>query len=577
MTLRSRPVLDRKHRPRWQDELRTQQLTIIGFALAIAIALGIFGAAAWNGYWESHLRPVASVAGQTFTRGDLDARERVITAETVAEINELSGQVGVGPRDQVLQQQVQALSDRLGSISTAASEALVEGATLEARAATFGVAVTEDEVDAEIAARASLPERVRARLVLIEALPEDAEEDAEPTDEQLAAARESAQEAIDRIEGGEDFSAVAIDVSDDFTAPTGGELGWFEDGDTAYDAYFDALADADAGDLVGPVETGRGFAVLELVDRRDATTEGGVTEFLDAQGVPDAAYRDHVRQSLLLDAFRDHFAEQVVVTPTAQRRVAEIVIRPPTGEVVPQERARHVLVQPDPELDSQEEATEEQWETALAEAEEVVELVGADDADWFEIAEEHSDDTGSGARGGDLGWYDPEASPFVEPFTEALADLEVGEISEPIRTDFGWHVIQKTGERESPQEQAADLVQQLREDPDTFAETASVISENPETAREGGEVGWIAPYQLDEAREEAVFALTEVGEVSDPVDDPTIGLTIYQLLETSESREIEEDRLTEIRTTGFERWMDDEVRTGVDTWLDPQFTSATTG
>ena len=43
MTIRSRPVLDRKHRPRWQDELRTQQLTVIGFAVAIAIALGIFG------------------------------------------------------------------------------------------------------------------------------------------------------------------------------------------------------------------------------------------------------------------------------------------------------------------------------------------------------------------------------------------------------------------------------------------------------------------------------------------------------------------------------------------------------
>ena len=576
MTLRSRPVLDRKHRPRWQDELRTQQLTIIGFALAIAIALGIFGAAAWNGYWESHLRPVASVAGQTFTRGDLDARERIITAETVAEINELSGQVGVGPRDQVLQQQVQALSDRLQSVSSAASDSLVEGATLEARAADFGLSVSEDEVDAEIAARAALPERVRARLVLIEALPDDAEADAEPTDEELAAAREAAQAAFDRIEGGEDFTAVATDVSDDFTASSGGELGWFEDGDTAYDAYFDALADAEAGDLVGPVETERGFAVLELVDRRDATTEGGLGEFLEAQNVSDVAYRDHVRQSLLLDAFRAYFADEVVVSPTAQRRVAEIVIRPVTGEVVPQERARHVLVQPDPELDSQEEATDEQWDAALAEAEEVRELVGAEDADWFEIAEEHSDDTGSGARGGDLGWYDPEASPFVEPFTEALADLEIGAISEPVRTDFGWHVIQKTGERESPQEQAAELVEELRDDPDAFAETASIISENPESAREGGEVGWIAPYQLDEAREDAVFALTDVGEVSDPVDDPTTGLTIYQLLETSESREIEEDRLTEIRTTGFERWMDDEVRNGVDTWLDPQFTSATT-
>jgi parvulin-like peptidyl-prolyl isomerase len=577
MTIRSRPVLDRKHRPRWQDELRTQQLTIVGFAVAIAVALGIFGAAAWNGYWEAHLRPVASVAGQTFTRGDLDARERIITAETVAEVTELNDQLGVGPRDQVLQQEIEALSQRLQSLSTEATDSLVDGAVLDARAADFGLAVGADEVDAEIAARASLPERIQARLVLVESLPADAEEDAEPTDEQLAAAREEAQAALDRIQDGEDFAAVATELSDDFTASTGGELGWFEDGDVAYDAYFDALADAEANDLVGPVETDRGFAVLELIRRRPGTAEGGLSELLDAQDVPDAAYRDHVRQGLLLEEFRAHFAEEVVVSPAAQRRVAEIVIRPLTGEAVPQERARHVLIQPDPDLQSQEEATDEQWEAALAEAEEVRELVTAEDADWFEIADEHSGDPGSGSRGGDLGWYDPEAPGFVEPFTEALAELEVGEVSEPIRTDFGWHVIQKTGERESPQAQAAELVEQLRADPDAFADTATRLSENAETAQEGGEVGWVAPYQLDEAREAAVFALTEVGEISDPVDDPTTGITIYQLLETSESREIEEDRLEQIRTTGFDRWLEDEVRSGVEVWLDPQFTSTATG
>ncbi len=159
-------------------------------------------------------------------------------------------------------------------------------------------------------------------------------------------------------------------------------------------------------------------------------------------------------------------------------------------------------------------------------------------------------------------------------FADALAELEVGEISEPIRSEFGWHVIQKTGERESPQAQAAELVEALRADPDSFAETAAIISENYETAAEGGELGWVARYQLDAMREDAVFALAEVGEVSEPIED-TAGISIYQLLETSESREIEEDRLEEIRSSGFERWLDDEVRSGVDTWIDSQFTPTT--
>ena len=46
---------------------------------------------------------------------------------------------------------------------------------------------------------------------------------------------------------------------------------------------------------------------------------------------------------------------------------------------------------------------------------------------------------------------------------------------------------------------------------------------------------------------------------------------IYQLLETSESEEIDEDRLDEIRSSGFTRWLDEEVRAPVETWIDQDF------
>ena len=294
------------------------------------------------------------------------------------------------------------------------------------------------------------------------------------------------------------------------------------------------------------------------------------------QNVTDDAYRAYVRDALLLDAFRDHFTDEVVSSPTAQRRVAQIFIAAPTGAVVPQERARHVLINPLPE-DAAEgaEATDEQWAAALAEAEEVHALLAADDPDWFAIAEEYSDDPGSGAQGGDLGWSDPAASPYVEEFGAALAELEVGELSDLVRTDFGYHIIEKTGERLSPQAEAADLVEELRADPDSFAEVAGRVSEDPTTAREGGELGWVAPYQLDEALAEVVFGLDEVDEISEPYDAGSAGITIYKLLELSESREIEEERLEQIRTSGFDRWLEQEVRAPVETWVDPQFASST--
>ena len=84
MSFRNRPVLDRKHRPRWQDELRTQQLIVAGFALAIAVAVGIFAAAAWNGFYQSNLRQAALVDGTPVQRGDVVKRIQIVAAELQA-------------------------------------------------------------------------------------------------------------------------------------------------------------------------------------------------------------------------------------------------------------------------------------------------------------------------------------------------------------------------------------------------------------------------------------------------------------------------------------------------------------
>jgi parvulin-like peptidyl-prolyl isomerase len=578
MSFRSRPVLDRKHRPRWQDELRTQQLTVVGFAVAIALALGIFGVAAWAGYWEAHLRPVASIDGVTYDRSDLTAREAILVAEGVARLTELNGQIAGGPRDQLIQQQIEALQQQLASVSSDAASSLLDGAVLEARAGDFGISVTEEEIDAGVIQRRQLPERIWANLILIDPLPEDAEPDAEPTEEQLAAAMEEAEDALARVEDGEDFGDVAVAVSDDFTSATAGSLGWFTDDDVAYDEYFDALADADDGDVVGPIETDRGFAILQLVQRREAQEDQNFAGLLRDRGVTDDAYRDFVRASLVADRFRAQFNDEIVVSPAEQRRVAQIYIAPAQGEVVPQERARHILIQPNPELGrDQSAATPEQWEAARAEAVELAPILAEPDADWSTLAEEHSDDTTSAVRGGDLGWYDPEAGQFVAPFADALESLDVGETSDPVQTDFGWHVIQKTGERESPQQQVADIVAELEDDPDAFERLARSQSDDPESAPDGGEVGWVARWELTRGREYVVFGL-EVGEVGAPVDEGTGGITIYRLLETTDQRIVEWDRQQQIRANGFQRWLDEVVRAPVETWIDPEFapTSTTT-
>jgi peptidyl-prolyl cis-trans isomerase C len=60
-------------------------------------------------------------------------------------------------------------------------------------------------------------------------------------------------------------------------------------------------------------------------------------------------------------------------------------------------------------------------------------------ADFAELAKANSTDTGSGANGGDLGWFG--IGQMVRPFEDAVVAAEIGKVAGPIKSDFGWHLI----------------------------------------------------------------------------------------------------------------------------------------
>ncbi|MBF0157524.1 MAG: peptidylprolyl isomerase, partial [Magnetococcales bacterium] len=97
-----------------------------------------------------------------------------------------------------------------------------------------------------------------------------------------------------------------------------------------------------------------------------------------------------------------------------------------------QAKARHILVKVATE--GEEGASEEE---ALAKIREVrAEAVGG--ADFAELAKKYSEDENA-ADGGDLGWFGKGV--MVAEFEEAAFSLPVGEVSEPVRTPFGWHLL----------------------------------------------------------------------------------------------------------------------------------------
>jgi len=95
-------------------------------------------------------------------------------------------------------------------------------------------------------------------------------------------------------------------------------------------------------------------------------------------------------------------------------------------------RARHILIEVPAGADA------EQVEEARAEAQRLYEALQGG-ADFAALAREHSDDPGSATEGGDLGFF---GAGIMDPeFETAAFSLEKGEVSEPVRTAFGYHLI----------------------------------------------------------------------------------------------------------------------------------------
>jgi peptidyl-prolyl cis-trans isomerase SurA len=100
------------------------------------------------------------------------------------------------------------------------------------------------------------------------------------------------------------------------------------------------------------------------------------------------------------------------------------------AQMVQQTHARHILIKTSEIMDDR------QAREKLLQLKELIEK----GADFGKMAKEYSEDTGSMMSGGDLGWAMP--GMFVKQFEETMANTEIGKISRPFKSQFGWHILQ---------------------------------------------------------------------------------------------------------------------------------------
>jgi peptidyl-prolyl cis-trans isomerase SurA len=158
-----------------------------------------------------------------------------------------------------------------------------------------------------------------------------------------------------------------------------------------------------------------------------------------------------------------------------------------------------------------------------------------------DLALTYSDDPSAKVNKGDLGYFT--GLQMVQQFEEAAYMLPVGNISDPILTDFGYHIIQVNGRQPNPGEvqvshilvrfdaentlqeenarrKISDIYAEIQKENTLWEEIVKTYSEDPATKESGGILPWFGVGTMIPEFEMASFSLTEIGEVSPPIKTP---------------------------------------------------------
>jgi len=155
--------------------------------------------------------------------------------------------------------------------------------------------------------------------------------------------------------------------------------------------------------------------------------------------------------------------------------------------------------------------------------------------DFETIARENSDDPSAKQNGGDLGYFT--AFQMVYPFEEAAYGAKIGEVVRPVRTRYGYHIIEvedvrnargeirvahimvkekkEDGGAKNAEDKINEIYQNLQNG-QSFEELAAKYSEDGSSAKKGGELPFFGPNKMVPEFEEASFALKNDNEISKP-------------------------------------------------------------
>lgn len=298
------------------------------------------------------------------------------------------------------------------------------------------------------------------------------------------------------------------------------------------------------------------------------TDLAGLRRQMGGEDLDFQALREQVRTQLILSRLRQRaVASQVTVS---QQEVDDFLVQQDRSrERDIAYRVQHILLQLPSDPSEQELARQRE------KAEDLVRQLRQGE-DFASIALSESDGPRA-LEGGDLGWRQPSELPGL--FSDALESMSPGEISGPLQSANGFHIlrlaerrgggdqtiteyrarhilVRGTDDSDQPRRKLAELRRRIEQGA-SFEQLARRHSDDEGTAPRGGDLGWFGPGEMTPAFQEVVETL-EPGQVSEPFRTP-FGWHVVEVIDRRERTDVERYRTAQARQALYRRKVDEEM------------------
>ena len=528
-------------------------LTNLAFLGAIALSTLLLAGVLAVGWWSDNYASAVTVNGSSISVGEAKSRGEIANFRLSLEAARIRARVSAGTltneeADALLQQ----LDDAGTNLSSQLTSDMIDALLVAQLAGEKSVTIDQVAIDAAWADETATPELRLLRRISIEIAKGSK---GVPTEATIAAAQQKADAILAEIKAGGDVGAIAKRESSDAYAAEGGRLGWSTKAEDplADPAYAAAWALTAVGATEAISQSASQLVIFYVDQIRPAQADPNFEVSASDAKINMDLYKKMVGERALSAALSEVVTAELLVDPVEQRDISYIAVPVPQGNSEVEEvLVRHLLFSPNDDsagaagLD----ATDPAWAAAEAEAKAAYEKI-AGGASMASLADQ-SDDTGSGANGGLLGWA--AKGSYVPAFEDAVwADgLQVGDLLGPIKTEFGYHVMQFEGRRDGMTLRMEILAQELAgASVDFDARAAEALKEFEGMTTDN--LGFTSRYSLNAQIGSAAWLLA-AGEVSS-VQTLNSQMVIFKI-NAIEERALTEEQKATIKTSGYLVWLD---------------------